>query len=96
MRGVNDQIWRHNESLLCWPEQEDAYVQVQERKGCSVSQCFGGCFFNILAFRVCTDRTPDDVSVCNDTVLTKEHNARIDQEKRCCPILASMIVSERN
>ena len=59
---------------------------------CNIEKCFGGCFFNMLACRV--GKSGGKIVKCDSEVLTEEYNTKVDEQKRCFPIVALVIVSE--
>ena len=65
----------------------------KKKDQCSMDKCFGGCLFNVIGYR-CGQDSGGKIVKCDSEVLTEEYNNKVDEQKRCFPIVALVIVSE--
>ena len=68
----------------------------KNKNKCGVEKCFGGCFFNLIAYRVCADKSEQPsgkLTQCDSEVLTEKYNMKVDEQKRCFPVVALVVVS---
>ena len=82
---------------------KDEHEDEEKNNKCDLEKCFGGFFFNFIAFRFGADKyeqiSEKKISdkkhvTCDSVVLTEEYNFEVNKQKRCFPIVALVIVSD--